>query len=98
MELAERITRGGLARDILENAIYLESFELVKQELTTAWETSPAKDTEGRENLYKMLRLLQKLKAVMQTTMETGKLAQTELRYQQTVADKLQRAMRLLQD
>lgn len=89
MEIEEKIARGFRAKEILEDEIYLETFELVKKELLTTWENSPVRDAEGREKLYMMLGLLNKLQSVLQTTMDTGKISAAELKHQQSLVEKM---------
>ncbi|MES2637564.1 MAG: hypothetical protein V4605_09580 [Pseudomonadota bacterium] len=93
MELQERITKGIKAKEVLENDVYIEAYALVKQEITDQWQNSPARDAQARETLYLMTKLVDKLKTVMQTTMETGKLAELELQHQETLAQKAKRVV-----
>jgi hypothetical protein len=88
MELEEKIERGFRAKEILESEVYIETFDLVKKELMSAWENSPARDTEGREKLYLMLGILNKLQSVLSTTMDTGKLAQADLKHSKSLFEK----------
>ncbi|MFU2327743.1 hypothetical protein [Pseudomonas sp. NFX98] len=86
--LEERIYDGNRARECLENEAFQWAFESIEQELTNAWQTSPARDVEGREKLYLMLQLLTKLKATIQISLETGQLADKELQYQRSLLDR----------
>lgn len=93
MDLEQNLARGVRANEVLENEIYIEAFELIKQEIYTTWQQSPARDAEARETLYLMLKLMDKLKATMQSVMETGKLASLEMDYQKS---KMQRVKETL--
>lgn len=88
MEISERIARAGLAKDILDNVIYQESYQIIRQEILDQWQNSPARDVEGREKLWIMLTMMDKIQATMQRVMETGKLAQLELGYQRSQQEK----------
>lgn len=87
MTLEERIYNADRAREVLENEAYLAAFADTKQELTTAWENSPARDQEGREKLWLMLSLLKKLEKHLQTSLDTGKLARLDLDHKRTLAE-----------
>jgi hypothetical protein len=96
MELEEKIARGHRAKEILQDEVYIETFEIVKMELNLAWESSPARDTEGREKLYLMMKLLTKLQLALQTTMETGMLSQETLKHQKSLIQRAKEAAGLL--
>jgi hypothetical protein len=88
MDITERMERGSKAKEVLENEIYLESYETLKQEITKQWQNSPARDVEGRHQLYLMIGLTDKLRGIMQQVMETGTLAAHELQHKRTLAEK----------
>jgi hypothetical protein len=88
MELENRINRGSRAKEVIENEIYQEAFEALEQEILTQWGESPARDQEGREKLYLMLGITRRVKGILQTVMETGKLAEVELLHRQTMLDR----------
>ena len=87
--LEERIYDGNRARECLENEQFIWAFESIEQELTNAWRTSPARDEAGREKIYLTLQLLTKLKATLTSSLETGKLAEAERIYQQSLMDRV---------
>lgn len=66
----------------------MEAFEALEKEITEQWLHSPSRDVEGREKLYLMIGLTQKLKGILVSTLETGKLAEVELNHQRTLADR----------
>ena len=88
MAEGERIYAGNRAKEVLENEVFIQVWADVEQELTRAWQDSPARDTEGREKIFLTLQMLRKLKGAIQSTLETGKLAEAELRHQKTLADR----------
>lgn len=87
--LEERIYDGNRARECLENEQFIRAFESIEQELTNAWRTSPARDEAGREKIFLTLQLLTKLKATLTSSLETGKLAEVERIYQQSLMDRV---------
>lgn len=88
MTLNERIYNADQAKLVLENEAFRQVFEDIKQELTEQWKTSPARDQDGREKLWLMLKLLDKLHLCLQSSLDSGKLAAKELEYQESMAKK----------
>lgn len=93
--LEERIYDGNRARECLENEQFNRAFESIEQELTNAWRTSPARDVEGREKIFMTLKLLGRLKAALTSSLETGKLAEVERIYQQSLFERAKESLRL---
>lgn len=88
MTLEQRIYNADRAREVLENEAYQQVFADTKQEITTQWQTSPARDLEGREKLWLMLSLLSKLETMLQASLDSGKLARAELEHQKTLLER----------
>ncbi len=86
--LEQRIYDGNRAKEILENEVFIQVWADVEQELTKAWLESPVRDVEGREKIFMTLQMLRKLHRAVETSMETGRLAQEELKHKQTLADR----------
>jgi hypothetical protein len=57
--------------------------------LTEQWKTSPARDQDGREKLWLMLKLLDKVQLCLQSSLDSGKLAAKELEYQNNLSKKV---------
>ena len=93
MEIEQRIYNGDRAREVLENEAFQWAFDELKKELTESWEKSPARDQEGREKLYQLLKLADKLKVNLTTSLETGKQARLDLDYQESLAQKAKRVL-----
>ena len=75
MDKEKEIQRGQQAKRILEDPIYVEAIQKVSQELDQEWINSPIRDTEGREKIYMMKKMLNVLHVQLKSVMETGKLA-----------------------
>lgn len=91
MKIEERIYNGGRAREVLENEAFAQAFTDLKAEITEQWQNSPSRDTEGREKLWMLLSLANKLELILKSSMETGKLARLELEHQNRLAQLAQR-------
>lgn len=87
--IEQRIYEGDRAKEVLENEAFSAAFVAIEQEVIKEWTNSPARDVEGREKLWQYLRLLQKLKTQLQSTMETGTLAKLDLQHKQSMADRV---------
>lgn len=77
----ERLHKGTRAKEVLENEEFQAAFGAIEEELTQAWKTSPQRDEEGRQKLFEALTMLHKVRQVLTTSMETGKLALLELQH-----------------
>jgi hypothetical protein len=79
MELEKEQQRGHRAKAILEDEIFVEAVQKVSGELDTEWVSSPVRDTEGREKIYMMKKMLNVLLVQLRSVMETGKLASKQI-------------------
>ena len=79
METEKEIQRGQQAKRILEDPIYVEAIQKVSQELDQEWINSPIRDTEGREKIYMMKKMLGILHVQIKSVMDTGKLASKQV-------------------
>ncbi len=79
MDLEKEQQRGHRAKQILEDEIFVEAIQKVSAELDQEWINSPVRDTEGREKIYMMKRMLNVLLVQLQSVMETGKLASKQI-------------------
>lgn len=91
--LEQRIYDGDQARLVLENPAFAAAFADIKQEYQQAWMNSPARDSDGREKLYLMLKLTEKLESALTAAMEDGKLAKADLIHKQSVFDRAKSAI-----
>lgn len=74
--------RGEEARQLLEHPLLIEAFEVIEKEVTEQWQTSPARDVEGREKLWLSLKLLQRVRKQLEHVIETGQVAKATLAQQ----------------
>ncbi|ALK96983.1 hypothetical protein AB595_04745 [Massilia sp. WF1] len=81
--LEQRTYQGDQARLVLENEAFDRAFADIEQEHIEAWINAPARDVEGRESLWKTVKLLHKLRSTLETAMTDGKLAKVELEHQE---------------
>jgi len=87
--LEQRLYNGDRAKEVLENEAFTQAFIDIETDIIDQWKQAPARDAEGRERLWTYLMLLQKVQKQLTQTLETGKLAQLELKHQQTLRERM---------
>lgn len=83
--LEKRIYDADQARMVLENPAFARAMADIKQELTEQWMQSPARDEGGREKLWLMVKMADKLELALRASLESGQLAKLEMQHQQTL-------------
>lgn len=94
--LEQRVYDASRAKEVLENEAFQQAFDDIRQEYTQAWMNSPARDAEGREKLYLMIKLTDKLQATLTASLNDGKLAQADLNHQQSLLDRAKAAVGMI--
>lgn len=72
------IARGHSAARLLNDPLMAEAFDALRAEYIAAWENAPVRDAEGRERIWAHLQALGKVKAHLETVMNTGKMAEKQ--------------------
>ena len=83
LRLAE-VSRARQAQEVANNPLFKEAFSSLRDSLLREWESSPARDTEGRERLWLAVNLLGKVQAHLSETMRTGQMASMQLQEQRS--------------
>ena len=63
------------AKRILEDPMFVEAIQKIRQDLELQWLNSDVKNSEQRENIFLMRRMVEVVVMQLQSVMETGKLA-----------------------
>ena len=71
----QKIDRGVRAERLLGDPMLAEGFDAVRQAILAKFETSPVRDTEGRERLFLMLKALNDVKGHLEQAVREGKFA-----------------------
>lgn len=79
MTIEADMDRANKAKVILDNPLYQESFDLVRQAIHEQWEATPVRDHEGAHELKLMLKLLGDVRANLERAIADGKIAALEL-------------------
>lgn len=80
MELAAEQMRGHRASDLLENDLLQEALSAIEAEVVEQWAACPARDKDGKEALWQLMKTAQKFRAILTGYVETGKLATEQLK------------------
>ena len=77
--MSKEIHLGNLAKEVLENEIFTDAVKKIEERLNQEWLASPLRDTEAREKIFLMRKMLESLINEITSVMETGKLANKSL-------------------
>ena len=91
MSLDQEQTRGWQAQQLLDNELLKEALDVIEKDVIAQWEQCPARDNEGKEQLWQLYKTAKKFRLVLQGVVETGKLASSKLKEAETFRDKLRR-------
>lgn len=78
-KLLVEMDRATQAQDLMDHPLLKEAFETMRTRYLTEWESSPARDSEGREKIWTYLKQLETVKSHLLEVIQTGKMAQVEL-------------------
>lgn len=87
MSLEQEMTRGAQARAILEHDLFKESVETIQRSILDAFASADPADKDGLQLLRLKLKCLAEITRQLQTVMETGVLAQEEVKRRQSMAE-----------
>ncbi len=62
------------AKQILEHPLFIEAVNKIRSDLANEWLNSDPKNSEQRENIFHMRRMLELVVIQMKSVMETGKI------------------------
>lgn len=84
-------TRAWQAKELLNNELLSEALQAIEKEVVLAWGECPARDTEGKEQLWQLYKTAQKFKSILNGYIETGKLATEEIKRKESLKEKIRR-------
>lgn len=70
----ERIERGQKAKLILENPVYAEGVQFLRDALVREWLATRSPDEEERERIWALRQMLERLNAYFENVAKTGEL------------------------
>jgi hypothetical protein len=74
-DLMSEEARGHNAFTLLENELLKEALAAIDREVMEQWIACPARDKEGKEALWQLIKTSRKFKDILTGYIETGKLA-----------------------
>ena len=60
------------AKALIDNPLFQEAFDVLKEDLMNRWSSSGSTDLEARESIWLAMRLLDKIHAHVTSIIETG--------------------------
>jgi len=64
------------AKALMNDPLFIESFDELKKELLGQWEQSGSIDIDARESIWLAIRLLERIRGHIQSIIETGHMAE----------------------
>ena len=87
-QLETEVERARQAREITEHPLWAEAFDAYRKRLMDEWAASPARDTDGREKLWLMVKTASAVERHLAEILETGKLASIKLEQKRSLLDR----------
>ena len=66
--------RAQQAQNLLSNELFVESFNVLKEDLMSRWSNSGSTDLEARESIWLAMRLLDRIRSHLISIIETGQM------------------------
>ena len=79
-DLMAEVDRGRLALSLSENELLNEALDAIDKEVMEQWIECPARDKEGKEALWQLIKTSRKFRGVLTGYIESGKLATEQLK------------------
>lgn len=80
MDLLAQQTRGQVSQSLLENELLNEALDAIEKEVVEQWAECPARDKDGKEALWQLMKTQQKFRRILEGYIQTGKLATEQLK------------------
>ena len=73
--------RGHVALSLAQNELLSEALDAIDKEVMEQWIECPARDKEGKEALWQLIKTSRKFRSILTGYMESGKLATEQLKH-----------------
>lgn len=77
----QAVTKAIEAEQVLKNEAYKAAIQSLKDEIVEQWKTCPVRDKEGQLLLLQLAKLADKFDAILKGYIESGKLAQSRIEF-----------------
>lgn len=78
-EYQKDVDRATKARLLLDDTMLQDALKAIETEVVEQWTNCPARDTEGKEALWQLMKTAQKFRSILIGHIETGKMATAQL-------------------
>lgn len=68
----EAIRRAVDAKAVLENPAFLQAMTRLREDMVDAWKAAPARDAEGREQLWRLYQTAERFEGLLQAILNEG--------------------------
>ena len=79
-DFMSEIDRGRTALSLTESELLSEALEAIDKEVMEQWIACPARDKEGKEALWQLIKTSRKFRSILTGYIDTGKLAAEQLK------------------
>ena len=79
-DLIAQQDKGHLAFSLAENELLNEALDAIDAEVMEQWIACPARDKEGKEALWQLIKTSRKFRSILTGYIESGKLATEQLK------------------
>jgi hypothetical protein len=79
-DLMTEQTRGQTATSLLEHELLQEALTAIDKEVMEQWIACPARDKEGKEALWQLIKTSRKFRNILTGYVESGKLATEQMK------------------
>jgi hypothetical protein len=79
----QEVQRGVLAQQVLDNPVYQEAVTAIKAKLFDDWASTKWYQHKKRQEIWRMYRAAESIESQIQKVMQTGRLGQQTLEYNQ---------------
>jgi len=63
------------AQTLIDDELFKEAFDVLKEDLMSRWQQSGSTDSEARESIWLAMRLLDRIRSHLTSIIETGHMA-----------------------
>lgn len=90
----ETISHAQAAKKLLEQPLLKDALDTIEREIIVAWEACPIRDTDGKEELWKLMKTAKKFRGILQGVVESGQLAEHALKEQKNFVGRAMQAIK----
>lgn len=78
-QLRDERQRATMAKQVMDNAVFIDTISKIRQKYISAWQSAPLSDMEGQHYIRVLLAAHDSIVSEMVETMRTGQMAELSL-------------------